>query len=91
MCVSRIRVTNQAVIWLATIYNSPAIRKMVNKLLMHHDIDVNKGTFSRKNPLLAAAEDGNENIVMMLLAHSKIDVNYADFNGTTAFSYACFN
>ena len=62
---------------------------MVDLLLKHTKIDVNKGKFDRKNPLFAASEDCNLDVVKMLLAHAKIDVNYSDFHGKTALFHSC--
>ena len=57
---------------------------MVQFLLNHKDIDVNKATKDRLTPLMASAEGGHNKIVKALLSHQRINTNFANYDGKTA-------
>jgi hypothetical protein len=61
--------------------------KIVELLLSHQEIDVNKD-FDNKTPLYIACDQGHIEIVQLLLARPEIDVN-KDFNNTTPLHIAC--
>jgi len=61
---------------------------VVEILLGHKSIDVNKATQTGITPLCKAAQLGQEHIVKILLATGDINVNHAAEDGTTAASIA---
>ena len=52
-----------------------------------HNIDVNKCNINRETPLMVASAGGYTRIVKKLLAHYKMDANFATFEGKTAVRY----
>ena len=63
--------------------------EIVEMLLKHPDIDVNKTGSGGWTPLLLAIAEKNEGIVEILLKHPEIDVNIAGLKGWTPLTRAC--
>ena len=63
--------------------------EIVEMLLKHPDIDVNKTGSGGWTPLLLAIAEKNERIVEILLKHPEIDVNIAGLKGWTPLTRAC--
>jgi len=59
------------------------------ELLLQHKININQKRISGKTPLYIACEQGNENIVELLLQQENIEVNPIDKNGKTPLHIAC--
>lgn len=63
---------------------------IVSMLLKHKDLDViNESNIWNKTPLMIASENGNGDIVLLLLENNKLEVNKCNNEGETALYVAC--